>query len=286
MTGGEILPTWKYRARGTIWRLIPTNSGKFVGEEREPEQRQTTFFCLSQTSGEVLWHNVGYSERWWIGIEAVHRNVVILHGFAKPDMPEHKGIIAVDLLTGTTLWTNDECKFLIAEGDGVFVSKPALEGEVILELEHQSGAILRSWGSNGQVIREARTRNALHASNTPAFPVPLDSLDDGEVEVANLVRKHCADKPIVGRVELLDREQAVVVNFHERMNREEESVLHLKNTLMVLGRASGTVLFRETLDENVQGTAPDSFFVYGDMLYYIKNRNTLTAVRMTVSARD
>lgn len=285
--GGVLRPQWRYRARGAIWRIIPTDSGKFVGEERDVEKKETTFFCVSQRSGEVLWQNVTFPERWWIGIETVHRDVVLLHGFATPDLPEHKGLIAIDLLTGTHLWTNEECKFIIAGGESVFVSRgEAAGGEAVLEMEYRTGATLHFWGDNIQAVRDAKDRISRPLYDAAEFPVPLESLDDDDVDAADLVRRHCADKSIVGRVELLDHSRAVVVNYYERLNKEEETVLRLKNTLAVLGRESGDLLFRETLDEDVPGTAPDSFFVYRDTLYYIKDRHTLTAVRIDVAIKD
>ncbi|HET6271791.1 MAG TPA: DUF4905 domain-containing protein [Bacteroidota bacterium] len=286
MKGKEIRPTWRYHASGIIWRVVPTGSGKLVGEDRDVDRKQATFFCVSQTSGEVLWQGVEFSERWWIGIEAIHRDVVLLHGFAKPDMPEHKGVFAVDLLTGTKLWSNDECKFLVAEDDVVLAAKDSLEGNIILELEYRTGAILRSWGNNSQVVRDARNRISSRPSDAMEFPVPLGRIDNGESEAADLVRSYCTNKSIVGLVEVLDNEDTIVVNYHERMGQGEDTALHLKNTIAVLERESGSVLLHETINEDVQAIAPESFFVQHGTLFYIKNRNTLTAVSLAVSERN
>jgi len=286
MTGGEIHPTWRYRANGTIWRVVPTDSGKFVGEDRNVEQKHASFFCVSQSSGEVLWDSVEFAERWWISIEAVHRDVVLLHSFAKPDLPEHKGVFGVDLLTGTKLWTNDDCKFLVAVDDLVFVSKETLEGCTILELDYRTGAILRSWGNNAQVVKDAKNRAASGVSANLEFPVSLERLHNGETEGATIVRRHCANKVIVGDIEVLSHDSAIVVNYHERAGSQKDPGVSLKNVLTILERESGNVLFHDTLNENVQAFVPESFFVRDNTLYYIKNHNTLTAVTIAASEQD
>jgi len=287
MRDKQIRPTWRYRTNGILWRVVPAaGSGKLVGEDRDVGQKETTFFCVSQTSGEVLWQGVEFSERWWIGIEAIHRDVVLLHGFAKPDMPEHKGVFVVDLLTGRKLWSNEECKFLVVEGDVVLAAKDSLEGNIILELEYRTGAILRSWGNNGQVVRDAQRRISSKESDAMEFPVPLGRLDDGESEVAELVRSYCNNKSIVGHIEVLDGEDAIIVNYHERMGQGEDTEPDLKNTIAVLERESGSVLLHETINENVQAVVPESFFVQHGTLFYVKNHNTLTAVSLAVPEQD
>jgi hypothetical protein len=41
----------------------------------------------------------------------------------------------------------------------------------------------------------------------------------------------------------------------------------------------------ETLEQNLRGVVPDSFFVQDNMLYFVKNRSWLTAVDLRTLGR-
>jgi hypothetical protein len=76
--------TWTYKVDGVIWRVIPAESGKIVGEVRNVAKKTASFFCLNQMTGEVFWEDLKFDERWWIGIETIHEDIILLHGFSTP----------------------------------------------------------------------------------------------------------------------------------------------------------------------------------------------------------
>ena len=82
-----IAPIWEFTARGIIWRLLLSENGFFVGEERNLESKTVSFFCLDQRSGSPLWNDRTFPEHWWISLEATHKNIVFIHEFVSPDMP-------------------------------------------------------------------------------------------------------------------------------------------------------------------------------------------------------
>jgi len=117
----SLKPSWSYSPQGIIWRILVGKRDHIVGECRDNEQKKATFFCLNGISGQPLWENKGMNEPWWVGIEAVHQDVVLVHGFEQPDMPGHRGIEAWKLETGEELWRNEETTYgkLLAFNDSV-----------------------------------------------------------------------------------------------------------------------------------------------------------------------
>ena len=95
-----------------IWRIIPTETGKLIIEEREKDNKQVYFNCLEIESGKKIFKNFQLEEKFWIGIEAVYNDVIYFHKFVKPDMPQHVGIIALDLGGKKILWENFSNSFL------------------------------------------------------------------------------------------------------------------------------------------------------------------------------
>ncbi|MCZ6776463.1 MAG: DUF4905 domain-containing protein [Ignavibacteria bacterium] len=277
---GELRPIWRYSTKGVIWRVLPSADGKLVGEERDLARKEATFFCLNQMTGEVLWEGISFGEPWWTGIEVIHRETIFLHGFAKPDLPGHKIIIAVDLLTGSTLWRNEELRFEHALGESVFASKEGIEGRLVFELDHRSGGVLRSWGNNEQVIRDAKVRSVDMVDSDIEFPVSMDELLLGDSDIASAIQKHRDTKATIGPVEIIDNDDVAIFNYYEKVDNGTEDNPRLNSVLKVLDKERGKVIFSEILNQNVPAVVPNSFFVQRGLLFYVKERSQLIAVRL------
>ena len=109
LKGRKYTPAWKYRTKGILWRVGPVGPASLAGEVRDPERKEVRFFCLDRLTGRVRWEGKQFGDPWWVGIECGIENVLLLHGYAHPDMPGHRGLIAVDTFTGDVLWSNQEC---------------------------------------------------------------------------------------------------------------------------------------------------------------------------------
>lgn len=275
-----VLPAWTYRANGVIWRLLPTTSGVFVGELRDPETKRTSFFCVNQQSGDVLWERISLEEQWWIGVEAVHDDRVFLHGFSTPDMPDHKGITALDLFTGKISWQNPDLRFVLCVDNSLFASKDGPDGRTLLALNYRTGELVQTCDST--MLESARARPNAIPNNVPEFPTPFE-LSDSMDEHAVLLHKHCAIDDVVGSVEALKINNLLFFNYHSHSNNNDQK--HLKNTLNVLDLNEGHLVFTEILNNNAAAPTPDSFFVHGGMLYFIKDRSSLTAVSIAELSR-
>src|SRR5258705_3352973 len=137
--GKHLAPAWEFHVRGIIWRLLVSGKGQFVGEERNINERSVSFFCIDSESGTPLWRDLRLAEPWWIGIEALHDDLVLLHEFAMPDFPDHKKIHALDLSSGKLLWSNEEVTYLFSHGNAIYAAKDLNDVRTYLELDSMSG---------------------------------------------------------------------------------------------------------------------------------------------------
>ncbi len=268
----ELRQTWKYDVQGVIWRLLPTGTGKLIGEERDIESKSVVFFCLNQFTGEVLWDRRSFGPQWWIGVEAIHREMLFLHGFATPDLPEHKMIIGVDVLSGERRWSNAELKFILAAGDLVYASKDVAEGNHLFELDYTSGAILRSLGNNLQAVMHTRvTEESIPAIE---FPVPF-----GPAVAGTLTALLPADI-IVGNSEGIEYGEYIILSYHERSKKSTHEESRFNTILIIVERSTSRVVFRDMPNTDIAAIVPESFFIQEGMLYYVKNRKTLYGLRL------
>lgn len=268
----KLRATWKYDVHGVIWRLLPTGSGKLIGEERDIETKSVTFFCVNQFTGEVLWDRRSFGPQWWIGVEAIHREMLFLHGFATPDLPEHKMIIGVDILSGERRWSNEELKFILAAGDLLYASKDMAEGNHLFELDYTSGAILRSLGNNHQAVMHAR----LIEESIPAieFPVPF-----GPAVAGSLAALLPADN-VVGNSEGIEHGEHIILSYHERSEKSTHEESRFDTILIIVEKSTSRVVFRDRLNADIAAIVPESFFIQEGMLYFVKNRKSLYATRL------
>lgn len=268
------VPTWVYHTQGVVWRLVPTDSGVFVGEDRTLDAKQVTFFCVDRTTGVVRWEKISLAEKWWVGIEAVHRDRVFLHGFSQPDMPDHKGIIALDLLTGRVSWSNNDLRFILASEHSVFAGKETIGGRMICELDLRTGSMLQSWEHEPAELTLAGSRMQSVPGTGVVFPSQLDEVRVNEDPALAMAYEHCPKEAIIGSIDVLDYSDFLFFSYHEKGDTDSR----LQHPLKVVDKKEGTVVLAETLEQNLRAVVPDSFFVQDNMLYFVKNRSWLTAV--------
>ncbi|HCV43727.1 MAG TPA: hypothetical protein DGH68_09615 [Bacteroidetes bacterium] len=272
----KVTPAWVYQTAGVVWRLVPTDTGVFVGEDRMLDAKNVRFFCVDRKTGAVRWEGVSVAERWWTGIEAVHRDRVFLHGFTQPDMPDHKGIIALDLFTGRVSWSSDDLRFIFASEDSVFASKDTLGGRMICKLDLRTGSMVRSWEHEPEELSLDRSRMQCVMGNGAVFPTLCDEVRMIEEPALALAYEHCKKEAIVGPIDVLDRNELLFFSYHEKGNMDGQ----LQHLLKVADKKRATLVFTEMLEQNLRTVVPDSFFVQDDMLCFVKNRSLLTAVNI------
>ncbi len=276
----KLTPEWSYTPQGIIWRLQVSDSGSIIGECRDQEKKSTTFFCLDEEGGGVQWENLKVGDEWWVGLETVYRGVLFLHGFTQPDMPEHKGIVAVDIKSGVILWKNDDLTFWFAYGESVFGYKPMFEKRIGYSLDLRAGNIVKEYGDGFDELYSLR-QVALNETAEPSmlFPEIYDE-SIADPQVVRFVKQETKNERIAGNIEHVRVRDLLLLNYHvtDRSSTIQEPMLN--NRLEVVNVEKGIVLFSDYLSRGGKSPVPDSFFVKGDFLYFVKNQNMLMAVRL------
>jgi hypothetical protein len=269
-SSGKLKPAWTYTTEGVIWRLVPAGGLRFVGEERDLQKKDVAFFCLEGETGRPLWEGRTFGERWWTGIEAVHEGVMLLHAFATPELPEHRGITAVDIHSAAVLWEASDLTFLSLQEGAVRALRLSRFGRQQVDLDTRLGTVVREIGPD-------EGRPSTHTSPVVAglqMPVTIDRTGS-ETGLDALLRIAGAAK-VEGPVERLDIGKFAILGFHHRGLGAGE----MQQTVAVIDRGSGTVLFSEQTASGLLAVVPDSFIVYDSTLFILREQRTLVAVRL------
>jgi len=245
-----------------------------AGEERNIESKTASFFCVNNSG--TLWRGRSYGEQWWTGIEAAHRGVLFLHGYATPDLPGRKGITAVDCATGEFLWKNADVTFLSARGECVYVSQDVPGGPAVLELEHRTG-VQRGVPERGdEAVR--RVPAAEEEAADVMFPVTLSADRSGPDEaLAGTIAATAADG---FPVEYAGDGTHVVVSYFVKEDRPRDPQRPYRHELRVVARAGGATVHQATLEQALAVPRFGAFLVMGETLLFVRGQKTLTAVRL------
>lgn len=279
----QLKPTWSFGSDGTLWRILLGNGGRILAEYRDEDRKVAHFVCLDDRTGRVLWRHQRPEEPWWIGLEAVQGNRVLLHGFQTPDMPEHKGMIALDLETGEERWRNEEVTFWFAHQSRIYAYRTMFERRAGRVLDLETGEVLENLDTIDDFIplRQLARQEDLHESID--FPEDLSDVDVPEA-VRRLAEREIGAAQIVGSVEAVLRDPFLVMNYHRRGAGFTPETPRLENHLTIIDSRRSERVFSETLQTEARLPVPDSFFMREGDVFFIKGRSFLSMVHLPLEA--
>lgn len=264
---------WLYTPGATIWRVHPAVQGRILGEERDLERKQVSFFGLDMATGDVLWHKPGVGDPWWVGIDRVAGDLLFLHGFATPDMPIQRGVTVLAAATGQHLWSRAEWSIERLDQGSLTVGENRRDGPVLLVVNPRTGSVL-----DGDRARKKPPQPLEDFLADVGFPVVLWSVDVNEHQSGGLIAQQWPVDRLAGPIELFEHPALVVMAANERKGKGAEApfVHHLR----VVKRDTGTLVYRDILAASARGLGMDTFFVQDNVLVYVRERRTLCAVSL------
>lgn len=253
--------------------------GSIVGECRDEAKKETVFFCLNEETGALVWHHAGWEERWWVGLEAVCRNRVLLHGFETPDMPGHKRLIALDLDNGTEVWRNDEVTFWFSYQSRVYTYRTMFEKRVGLVLDLETGELLETHDE----IEELAALRKLAREEDPHTFIDFPEIFEpaaASPKLRPLIEREIRNRRLVGAIEAVTREPFLVMNYHREGKGSTPGNRALENQFVIFDSASGKKVYSDILIREAHAPVPDSFFIKDSFVFFIKNQKTLCMIKL------
>jgi len=264
---------WLYTPGATIWRVHPAVRGRILGEERDLERKQVSFFALDMATGSELWHKPGVGDPWWVGMNRVAGDLLFLHGFATPDMPVERGVTVVAAATGEFLWSRAEWS-IERPGDGsLTVREERRGGSVLLAVDPYTGSVL-----NEHAVHERPPEPLEDYLADVGFPAVLSGAEVQEHQSGRFIAHQWPVERLAGPVELLEHPALVVIAANERRREGVEG--GFVHHLCVVKRGTGRVVYRDILAASATGLGMDAFFVQDNALVYVRERRTLCAVSL------
>ena len=259
-----------------IFRLIPTNTGKIIIEERDTEKKLAFFNCLQIDTGKKIFKHLQLDEKFWLGIEAVYNDVIFFHKFVKPDLPQHNGIVAYDINHKRTIWEDKNRTFLFVKDEKIYAFQQRFEDREFVTLNYLTGEVIDELGIDSDAINLLRT-DAINSEDFSIyrFPSSFDINSFGERRENEILSKLREEHIITGGIEYVLMDDLLLFNFHE-VNPDNT----LKNIFKAVDLSRKKYILEVTLNSRTNAFAPDSFFVKDDLLLLLIERTKLEVFKM------
>jgi len=239
-----------------VWRILLSGSEKFLFETRDTDIKQAYFHSYEIFTGKSIFKNFQLEEKYWIGIETIYNDIIYFHKFAKPDMPGHKSIIAVDINSQKVLWQNDSYAFMFIYDDKVYGFIEKFEGKSYVALDYKSGEIIEDLGSNQTEI--SRIKNLADEASDYSdylFPEIFNRTFETRSRVVSAIENEVNKIEITGNIEYTIYEKMLLMNFYSKAKADK-----LQNIFVATDLNTGEKIFTEILNLNVNAVAPDKEF--------------------------
>jgi hypothetical protein len=268
----------KYRIdnRRQIWRIIPTDNGRLIIEERETEKKLAYFHCLSIDSGKKILSNFQPEDKFWVGVEAVRDDIIFFHKFAKPDMPKHRGIFAFDLMKKEFIWQNPELTFLFILQEKIFAYKEKFEGRDYYAINLSNGEIIEDVGANYELINRLRDESIKEEENKDyLFPEVFETDSVADNRVNYFIKSLRNDFVISGKIEFIWKDNLLLLSFHEANSKGT-----LNNLFKAVDLSKGKYILEEVINKETGLFLTDSFFVKDDLLFLLFGKTRLEVYKI------
>jgi len=267
----KIKKEYNYSRDRIIWRLLPTETGKLVVEERDEETKEAYYNCVDINTGKIIFYDLQHEEKHWIGIESIYKDYIFFHKFASRDMPEHKGIIAYDIQTQKIIWQREDYIFDFISEDKIYCYKNNFEGRSYYTLDYKSGNLLEEIGGNANQVNSIREK-VLEENNfgNYLFPEPLEVLNSSSHLLDQIRAELQSNHTIAEKIQCIIYNEIVLLNFHEVMN-----VGRLMNRFQAIDIQNKKIIFEQRLNSNTKTIVPDSFFIKDGLLFLLIEKSKI-----------
>lgn len=274
-----------FKQNGNIWRFYFNNDFIIAGETRNLESKEFTLYSLNYKSKEIYFKDLSPKVGWWCNICGMNDKHFYMSRYKKPDLPIEKGIIALDLKNGSVLWENEDLKFFFNDDDNVYGIKELFETKKIYKLDCISGDVIEEISGLDGIQYLEREKMILSdllykdCKYTENLSIDLETKQKSfKKHIDNIIFKN----KIIGNFEYSEYDNLILYNYHfqKGINIKDRSSVILGNILEIYDKSDEKVVYKDVINESVPAPAPDSFFIKGNYLIYVKNKNELIIINL------
>ncbi len=238
-----------------IWRFeIDSVRDMLLIETRDATKKSVLFSSISLKTGKIHFEEIGTDERWLAGIEAATDGILLLHQYQSATSPVHKALIAIDVETGKTTWSNYNLAFDHLTINGPIACDIRFQTKKLQLIDIQTGALLRDYQPliDLELHKELLLPNPVSGEFLLSLKIPVRALENS--------------------IYYLERNKWRIVSLHAKKEDELQQLLYLLD--------ENNIIYHDLLHSGIQKMQPESFLIYNDQLIYLKNYSQLKVLNL------
>ncbi|MGE5353285.1 MAG: DUF4905 domain-containing protein [Acidobacteriota bacterium] len=267
----EVNKKYSFTNNRQLWRILLSESNKLIIEDRDTEGKQAFFNCLEASTGEEIFRNFQLEEKFWVGIEAIYKDIIYFHKYAKPDMPGHKEIIAFDIVEKKILWHESDLSWLFVHDNLVYAFKQKFEGWNFFSLDYRTGEIIEEIGNDAEKVNSIRNSiDEMQKYRGYLFPETFHQDKIEDIEIKQIIEQITNGRDVAGNVEYVKYDHLLLFTFYARVFEKS-----LVNRFLCADIRTGKIIFEDVLNANANAFVPDSFFMKDNLVFLLKEKKEL-----------
>ncbi len=240
---------------GQIWKfVIDEQAGLLFVEIRNADNREVSFASINLNTGLVNFKDQQLPEKWLVGLSGSNKGILFLHGYQSAQSPTHKGITAIDGISGVELWSNYTYAINKLSINGPIAYNTQVQPPTFYLLDAKTGAMQRLYNAS---IDTEIIQNILLPDILNTIPSDFNRFFGDET---------------MGNFHYIEHNGFRIVSLHTTKNGL------LQQTLLIT--KNGELVYRDILNDNIQKLQPEAFIVYQTLLIYIKNTRELKILNL------
>lgn len=278
----KLKPEWIFNQNGNLWKFMFGGKDFIAGETRDLEKRILYLFSIRIKDCKKFLFNYLFEEgNYWISLEGATSSIIYLNRFEKPELPYHKNIIAIDILTGKKLWENEEYQYFFSTDERLFGIRQKFQGTEISEIDIKNGETIRIFSEEeypSLLDLKRKSDNDLYNEHND-YPRSLKQFPtDGNLH--NII----TSEVIIceGEIEYLIKNNYLMFNYYKELNLNINDITKklYKNIFCVYDIPSGNKIYTDILNRQSGYNVPDNFFIRDEYVYYLREKKDIIALKL------
>lgn len=272
----KLKPIWRFSQTGNLWSIYNAGKNYITGETRDKSKKLPYFFTIESRTGKVLLKNFILDEQdSFISSIAASEKYLFLSRLISTEMPIHKGIIAIDILTGAKVWENDDYEYMFHTSDSVYTKKTEFENIKYQKLDINFGNVIEHYKETDTLTLFEIRNKSIERDLEEEKNFPLYNIEYASPEAIDIFKEKINDLSEFDNIEFIEQNDILIFTYHRKKSDNNFQI-----SICIYNKITGEKLFEEKIYNKAPSVYPDNFFIVDNFLYYIKEKKELVAIKL------
>lgn len=272
----KLKPFWRFSQTGNLWSIYNAGKNYITGETRDKDKKLPHFFTIESRTGKVLLKNFILDKQdSFICSIAASEKYLFLSRLISSEMPIHKGIIAIDILTGAKVWENNDYEYMFHTTDSIYTKKTEFENIKYQKLDINFGNVIEHYKENDTLTLFEIRNKSIERDIEEEKNFPLYNIEYASKEAIDIFKSKINDLREFDNIEFIEWNDILIFTYHRKKSDNNFQV-----SICIYDKITGDKLFEEKIYNKAPSVYPDNFFIVDNFLYYIKEKKELVAIKL------